>query len=99
MASENQFKLILSKEASDDIFELYSFYESIRPGFGDVFMTSIEECLLEIEINPSRWQFVYGKEERIRRASLQKPPVVVLYEIVESQIFIATVKDTRSDWQ
>jgi len=99
MGAGNKYQLIITQEASDDIFDLYEFYEEMRAGLGDAFMDAVGNCLLGIEENPYQWQYAYSRQERIRRALIRKPPVVILYEVEDADIYIGRVKDTRSDWQ
>lgn len=93
------YRLVLTQEASDDIFDLYEFYKELKPGLGDSFMDSIGDCLAEIEAHPTRWQFAYSQQENIRRALIRVPPVVILYEVEGNSIYAGRVKDARSNWQ
>ncbi|MEM9985593.1 MAG: type II toxin-antitoxin system RelE/ParE family toxin [Bacteroidota bacterium] len=99
MGASNQYQLIITQEASDDIFDLHGFYEEMQIGLGDEFMDAVGNCLLDIEENPYHWQYAYSRHERIRRALIRKPPVVILYEVENTNIYIGRVKDTRSNWQ
>lgn len=99
MGASDSYQLVITQEASDDIFDLYEFYEEMRAGLGDEFMDAVGSCLLDLEENPFRWQYAYSRRERIRRALIRKPPVVILYEVEDTDIYIGRVKDTRSDWQ
>lgn len=98
MANRNEFKLIILPAASDEIYELHLFYEMKRSGFGDEFMDLLGDCLNNILEFPETWQYARTKEEGIRRALLKKHPVVILYKVVEKEIRILAVKDTRSNW-
>ena len=95
----SKYQLILSPEASDEVVELFDFYESQKSGWGDFFMDQLADCLNRITSLPFQWQYALKKEDQIRRALITTPPVVILYLIEEADIRILSVKDTRSDWR
>lgn len=98
MTNRKEFKLIILPAASDEIYELHSFYETKRLGFGDEFMDLLGDCLNNILEFPESWQYARTKEEGIRRALLKKHPVVILYKVIDKEIRVLAVKDTRSNW-
>jgi len=97
--ANSSFQLVILEEARNDILILSDFFNEQRPGFEEQFIDALGDCLLKIESNPQSWQFVSSKEEGIRRAFIQYPPVVVLYKFEKPQIRVLAIKHLRSDWR
>jgi plasmid stabilization system protein ParE len=98
MASAKPYQLIILPEATEEIVDLFDFYEASSTGLGDRFMDKLGDCLNAIEENPSRFQYALTKKERIRRGICTNPSVIVLYWVVKKEIQVLAVRDARSNW-
>lgn len=87
-----QYSYRLAREAEDDLFESYLWYESQRTGLGDDFLDAIEIARDLILSWPLSYQVVYKKV--VRAHSVNKFPFRIFYVVEETEINIIAVFHT-----
>ena len=86
-------RILVSREAEDEILDTFLFYESRRPALGARFLTSLAATLDRLAKHPESSPLVYG---RIRRARLLRFPYSVLYTVRgEALRLLALMHDRR----
>ncbi|MEL6625225.1 MAG: hypothetical protein AAFY70_16725 [Bacteroidota bacterium] len=95
---ESRFKLLISEEAGDEIYDLYEFYEEVSSGLGDRYMDQLGNCLASLQEKPHQWQYANTAQEKNRRAILKSPQVVILYLVKNQDVEVLSEKEARSDW-
>ena len=70
-------KLIVAPKAEQDIDEAYAWYESHREGWGDVFLTNVDECIQGICTAPEMHPVVFLG---YRSSLVRRFPYAVYYE-------------------
>ena len=70
------------------------YYETARPGFGDVFVAAFKEAIGRIKDFPEAWDPI---DHRYRRCMLKRFPFGVIYERLPDFIQIVAVMDLRRD--
>lgn len=86
------FRLALSPSAIEDIRIGIGWYDSQLPGLGDKFEQTINATFLKIKRQPLAASFAY---DSVRYKVVGKFPYVILYETVNSTIFILRVFNTH----
>lgn len=61
-------------------------------------MDNLGDCMSQLLVNPTLWQYAQTRKEGVRRALLKKPSVIVLYLVQKDEVRILAVRDARSDW-
>jgi plasmid stabilization system protein ParE len=87
-------RLILTLEVKQDIAEAYLWYQSQRPGLGEEFLRSVEDCLDTIQRRPKLSAPVY---QDYRRALVRRFPYFVVYEFEKATVTIYSVIHTARD--
>ena len=91
--------LRLLPEAKDEFDKAADRYEAQRPGLGVDFVVKVREVLHRIAANPCLHRKVYGD---VRKAVVQRFPVIVLYEEETGEVVVISVFHTSrnpADWQ
>lgn len=78
-------RIVLEPEAEQDIADAFGWYEVQRPGLGDRFLVSIEQCLEAIARAPTAYRVV---ELDVRRALLRTFPYGLLYRVRGDSVFV-----------
>lgn len=86
--------ILFRPEAQAEFDEAFDWYESIRPGAGDLFESQVLATLLRISRFPRIHAAVYGD---VRRAAIQKYPYSILYLPRERFIRIVAVFHNKRD--
>lgn len=86
-----QRKLVITKEAREEIQSSYEFYENQTPGLGERFVEKVDKTFDLICINPEMFNVV---PEFYREARVRKFPFLVLFEHEEDVITIYSVFHT-----
>ncbi len=92
------YRLGLTPEARADLRDARDWYEEQRPGWGDVFVRSVEACLERIQRAPETYQLVYHE---VRRATFRRFPHGILYWVEDDEIVVFAVWHGRrnpADW-
>jgi toxin ParE1/3/4 len=71
-------RLVLRRQAKDDLREAFSWYEERQPGLGDSFRAAVDSILSSIQEHPSMYPRV---DHSIRRAATERFPFGVFYRI------------------
>ena len=89
MARKHKFHF--AAEAKLEIKESYDWYEDRLPGLGERFLNDLDNCLNQIDSNPTIFQIVY---RNLRQGNLTGFPFVVLFENEGNDIKIMAVFHT-----
>jgi plasmid stabilization system protein ParE len=84
----------LTPEARVDLLDARDWYEARRPGWGEVFLRSVEACFERIRRMPGGFQTVHGE---VRRAQLRRFPHGIFYWIEGDQIVVFAIWHGRRD--
>ena len=93
------FRLGLTPEARADLRDARDWYQAQRPGWGDVFVRSVEACFERIQRDPETYQRVHLE---VRRATFRRFPHGILYWVEDDQIVVFAVWHARrnpADWK
>ena len=93
------FRLSLTPEARADLHDARDWYEAKRPGWGDLFVRSVEACFERIQRAPETYQQVHHE---VRRATFRRFPHGILYWVEDDQIVVFAVWHGRrnpADWE
>jgi plasmid stabilization system protein ParE len=82
------YALVFRSEVSQELDEIYSWYESQQLGLGDNFLEEIEETLERICQMPESYPAVYRD---IRRAVVRRFPYTIYYRLVSSRLIVTAV--------
>jgi plasmid stabilization system protein ParE len=82
------YALVFRSEVSQELDEIYSWYESQQLGLGDNFLEEIEEALERICQMPESYPAVYRD---IRRAVVRRFPYTIYYRLVSSRLIVTAV--------
>ena len=80
--------LRLSRAAKRDVDQAFVWYERQRPGLGDEFLESVEECLERIRLRPESFALV---KKDLRVALVERFPYLVVYRLLSDRIRISAV--------
>jgi hypothetical protein len=89
-------KTVLLSEAKQEILEVASSYDQLRPGLGDTILAEIQDKFGFIERHPHGYELVVGN---MRRAILRTIPYQLFYAIEEHFIVILGVASARMEPQ
>lgn len=84
------YKLVVLKAAADDTSDAYQYYEKIRPGLGDIFLSELLERYKDISRHPEYFGFI-DEKKIIRDVMLKNFPFQIVYEVKENTIIIYAV--------
>ena len=84
------YKLVILKSAADDTLESYKYYEKIRQGLGDRFLTEVLDRYRDISRHQEYFGFIDGKKI-IRDVKLKSFPFQIVYEVLGDTIIIYAV--------
>ena len=87
-------ELILAPEAEQDIADAYAWYENLRIGLGEEFLSSVEACLETIRRTPDMYGFVH---ESYRRGLVRRFPFAVFYEYTKGRVTVYGLLHTSRD--
>lgn len=88
------FSVVLTREAREDIFQAYNYYEEISTGLGDDFLLILEQYYNTLQDNP----YLYGytdKRKTLRDVAILRFPFVIIFEIHDSTVIIYSVHNTH----
>ena len=87
-------KLLIAREAAQDIDEAYSWYECQRAGLGEEFLTCVDACLQAICRMPKMQEKVH---EEYRRGLVRRFPFAIFYEYADGAVTVYCVFHTARD--
>jgi plasmid stabilization system protein ParE len=87
-------KLLVAREAAQDIDEAYSWYETQRAGLGEEFLTCVDACLQAICRMPEMQEKVH---EEYRRGLVRRFPFAIFYEYADGAVTVYCVFHTARD--
>lgn len=90
-------KYNLSKEAEDDMFEAYLWYEQQKPGLGEEFLESLDKARQSITRSPSTYRTRYKK--KVRAFLVDRFPYLILYVLEKEGVNVISVFNTSRDPQ
>ena len=85
-----EYRLETSAVAANQISDAYLYYERIRFGLGDRFLTALFERYNDISIHPEYFGFVDANNV-IRDVKINKFPYTIVYEVQADAIVIYAV--------
>jgi len=85
-------KLIIRREAEQEISRAYSWYEMQRPGLGEYLINELNHCFGRIEQNPELYAAVY---RNTRKAPLRTFPYSVYYLVAGQQLTVLRILHQR----
>lgn len=86
------YRLTLSPSAIEDIRAGIRWYDSQLPGLGDKFEQTVNATFLKIKRQPFSASFAY---DSVRYKVVRPFPYIIIYETVNSTIFILRVFNTH----
>ena len=77
-------------EATEEVAEIYAYYEGEEPGLGHRFQQALNECYQSLALNPS------GQKRKgdFRHSMVHKFPYRVVYEVCGQLVLIYQVRHT-----
>jgi len=77
-------------EATEEVGEIFAYYEGEKPGLGHRFQQVLNECYRSLALNPSRPK----RKGDFRHAMVHKFPYRVVYEVREQLVIVYQVRHT-----
>ena len=87
------YRLIILKAVADDALEAYNYYEEIRQGLGDRFLSEVLERYKDISKHPQYYGFI-DEQHTVRDVILKSFPYLVVYEIEKETVIIYSIHCT-----
>ena len=81
----NEFKLIISEKAENQIEEVFSHYDLISNKIADNFLIQLYNCVNLIHKNPSIFQVF---KNHFRQVPLKRYPYIVIYSIENKNVIV-----------
>ena len=73
------FEIRFSREAEEDILESFLWYETQKPGLGEIFLATLDYAAESIKMNPKAFRIRYKK--KVRAFVMNQFPFLILYGI------------------
>jgi plasmid stabilization system protein ParE len=81
-------RAVYTTEASQDVVDAYTWYETHEPGLGEDFLRCVEACVLGLKRHPQLYPVAV---DEFRRALVRRFPFEIFYEAREDSIVIYSV--------
>ena len=90
-------RILIEKEAREELTVAFEWYESQRPGLGHEFLASVDECLERLCASPDSSVPVPGVAEDlpVRRVFVKRFPYSVIFLEKESELSILAFAHLR----
>lgn len=85
----NQYEIILSPEAEEELISSMEFYEQKMLGLGEDFVLEVDNTFDRIKINPE--QFPKIKKKQVRKAWLKRFPFGIYFAVNDTIINILAI--------
>lgn len=89
-----KFIVIFTSGANADVAEIFEYYESIRVGLGEDFLTKLNLAENRLRRFPLANRIL---EKNVRRALLDRFPHGIFYRVENRTVVVFTVCDLRRD--
>jgi plasmid stabilization system protein ParE len=86
------YKLEISGEADEEIFEAYSWYQQQSEGLGERFIGELEALFQKISVNPQHYKVARSV---FRQAAIKSFPFAIYFEIVNKSVVVYSVFHTK----
>lgn len=90
------YNIAFRRQAKQDIFTTYRWYQQKRPGLGEDFLQAVDSSLALIAEHPESYQVIY---KNVRRALLPRFPYSLLYVISAQTIKVIACFHLKRDPQ
>jgi plasmid stabilization system protein ParE len=88
------YNITIDHEATIDLQHIIEYYEEISEGLGFRLLEDFEDLLLKLGYQPQTFGFFDANH---RKALLKKFPIIIFFEIVESNIVLARIRHAKMD--
>lgn len=86
------YKVLFSREAEEDLFETYIWYETQKPNLGEEFLAEIEKSTKTLANNPESYRIRYRK--KVRAFVVDRFPLLILFIKKEGMVEVISVFHT-----
>ena len=90
------YTLLTQDEAIIEGHQIFEEYEEKQEGLGFAFIESLERAYAELEKGALYYRFIDNKK-RYRRILLDRFPLLVIFEIEETTVYIVAIRYERED--
>ena len=90
------YTLIVREEAVEEVKDAYLYYERIREGLGERFLSELRKRYSEIAEHPQSYGFIDSKKS-IRDIKVRYFPYQVIYEIIKNKVVVFSVFNSRQN--
>ena len=90
------YTLIVREEAVEEVKDAYLYYERIREGLGERFLSELRKRYSDIAEHPQSYGFIDSKKS-IRDIKVMHFPYQVIYEIAENKVVVFSVFNSRQN--
>lgn len=84
------YSLEVQPEATEEVSEIYAYYESQSRGLGDQFLLALTACYVALQTNP----FYQRRKDVFRHTMVRKFPYRVAFEITAQRVIVYQVRHT-----
>lgn len=89
------YKLRISIQAQKDVLNAIDYYDQINPFLGSRFLSELFDIYQKITHNPEQYSYISSdKRYQFRDVKLRSFPYVVIYEVIDHNIYITAVLNT-----
>lgn len=58
------YPLFFGDKANEEVIDAWTYYEELRPGLGDLFISEMDKLLSQISAQPLLFPLIYGQKRR-----------------------------------
>lgn len=88
------YKLVIKEEAFLEIREAYQYYEFLKPGLGEDFLTKLEQRFNHLSLHPELYSYI-DSSQILRDVALDKFPFVIVFEIDQIEVIVYAIHLTH----
>ncbi len=91
-----KFNLHISDRAEEDVINATDYYDQINPDLGNRFLSELHETYDVLKANPQFYSYISSDpSNKFRDVKLKSFPYLVIYEIINNDVFITAVMHTN----
>ena len=92
------FEVVVSVEASMEAQEAVGYYQPVNEDLSDRFIEELEALFKKLAHQPEFYSFIdSNKIKRLRDVKMPSFPFVVVYEISQNTVIVASIHNTYKD--
>jgi hypothetical protein len=88
------YELVFSERSQEDTVAALDYYDEINPSLGERFFIELLETYQKLSLAPQHYSYISStRKSKIRDVKLPSFPYVVIYEVINNDVYIISVKN------